>query len=85
MQVDKRGRVTIPPEVRAALDVRPGDDLVVTVADGKAILQSRRALIERLKGSWAADDGRSAVDELIAERRAEAAVEDAAIERLRSR
>lgn len=84
MQVDKRGRVTIPPEVREALKMHPGDVLEVTMENGKAVLESRRALTERLKGCWAADDGRSAVDELIVERRAEAAADEAAIERAQS-
>ena len=64
--------------------MHPGASLELTMESGKAVLESRRALTERLKGCWAADDGRSAVVELIDQHRAEAAAADAAIKRTQS-
>ena len=73
--VDPRWRVTVPPDVRAALGLAPGDDVVFTVADdGQATVVSRRSLIDALRG---AGRGAGAVDDLLAVRRAESAREAA--------
>ncbi|WP_092867413.1 AbrB/MazE/SpoVT family DNA-binding domain-containing protein [Quadrisphaera sp. DSM 44207] len=73
-QVDGRWRLTVPPDVRAALRLAPGEDVVFTLDDrGGARLVSRRALIAELRGSGGEP---GAVDELIARRREEAARED---------
>lgn len=83
-QMDARGRVTIPPDVREALNFHPGDELVVTIEAGRAVLESRRDLVARLQGSWAPVVGRDLAQELIGERREAAAVESAEIERSRT-
>ena len=38
VQVTSRGAVTLPPSVREALAVRPGDPLVVSIEGGRIVL-----------------------------------------------
>jgi bifunctional DNA-binding transcriptional regulator/antitoxin component of YhaV-PrlF toxin-antitoxin module len=73
--------VVIPVELRRALGIGPGSTLVAHVEDGnRLVLEDRRAIAERLRGSWGQmPAGRSAVQELLEERRAEAALEDASL------
>lgn len=69
------GRIVIPAEYRRALGMCVGDRLFVEIVDGELRILTARQAIKRaqaLFGSSAAEDGRSFVDELIAERRAEA-------------
>lgn len=71
------GRVVIPAEMRAALGVAPGDTLIARVEDGELSLMSQKTAVRRaqkLVRSFV-PEGVSLVDELIAERRAEAARE----------
>ena len=77
LTVGERGRLVIPAELRRLLGIAPGDTLVAHVDDGgRLVLEDRRAAAYRLLGSWAPmPDGRSAVDELLEERSAEAALE----------
>jgi AbrB family looped-hinge helix DNA binding protein len=79
LTVGERGRVVIPAELRRALGIGPGSTLVAHLEDGnRLVLEDRRAIAERLRGSWGPmPAGRSAVDELLEERGAEAALEDA--------
>jgi AbrB family looped-hinge helix DNA binding protein len=74
-----RGRLVLPAAVRRRLHLQPGDRLIVTVnADGEVRLVSAREQARRLNGLYRdLAPGRSLVDELIAERRAEAAREAA--------
>lgn len=79
------GRVTIPVQVRRAAGIEPGHTLVVYVEHGRVVLEERSHLLARIQEEVrAADEAAghtgSAVDELIAERRAEAAREAAEIE-----
>jgi AbrB family looped-hinge helix DNA binding protein len=39
VQVSPRGGLTLPAEVRNAAGVRPGDTLVVTIEDGRIVLE----------------------------------------------
>jgi AbrB family looped-hinge helix DNA binding protein len=73
-----RGRLVVPAEVRERLHLRPGDTLTLTLeANGTAILHTRASAIARLRGAFKdLSPGRNAVDELIAERRREAAMEE---------
>jgi len=68
-----RGRVVIPAELRERMDLRPGSPLVLVETPDGVILASRsqvRELVQRrLKGP-------SLVEELLAERRAQALIED---------
>jgi AbrB family looped-hinge helix DNA binding protein len=74
-----RGRVVLPAPVRRALGLAAGDQLILTVEpDGAVRMVSAREVAGRLRGLLLdVAPGRSLVDELPAERRAEARREDA--------
>lgn len=76
VQLGPQGRIVIPAHLRKALDLAPGDKLVIH-QDGQSIVLERRAdLVKRMQARFAGiDAGDSLADELIAERRAEAACE----------
>lgn len=79
VKLSEGGRVVIPAEVRRALEVQEGDSLVLDVKDGEIRLYSRREQLRRAQAlfqRYFPPGGVSLVDELIAERRAEAARED---------
>lgn len=66
----------IPSEIRKRLGLKPGDRMALSEDDGELRLRSLDATIDELRGAWAhIAPGRSLVDELIAERREEAARE----------
>ena len=67
-----RGRLVLPAEVRRALELEPGDELVARI-DGDAVrLVSRRTLARRARGALTRlAPGRDLVAELLEERRAE--------------
>ena len=70
-------RVVIPAEYRKALGLRVGDDVIMRLEDGEVRIFTWRQAVRRAQEivrRWIPDD-RSLVDELIAERRAEAARE----------
>jgi AbrB family looped-hinge helix DNA binding protein len=76
------GRVTIPAPLRRAAGIEPGQRLVVSVEDGRVVLESWTHLLARVQRRVAEataghESGILASEELIAERRAEAAREDA--------
>jgi AbrB family looped-hinge helix DNA binding protein len=73
------GRIVIPAEMRRALGIGPGSTLVATLEDGgRLVLEDRQAAARRERGSWKAlAGGRDLVADLLAQRRAEAALEDA--------
>jgi AbrB family transcriptional regulator, stage V sporulation protein T len=71
-KVDQNGRVLLPAEVRRALGLRQGSELLVTLEDGgRLVLSTPTGAWARLQALY---DGPPAVvvDELLAERRAEA-------------
>lgn len=74
--VDERGRLVIPGAVRQALDMNPGDAVLLDIdGDELRIVSARRqraAVAQRLRGAVKSGDS---VDELIAGRRREAARE----------
>ncbi|HEY2763444.1 MAG TPA: AbrB/MazE/SpoVT family DNA-binding domain-containing protein [Pseudonocardiaceae bacterium] len=78
MTVNEQGRVTIPAQVRRAAGIEAGVPLVVYVEDGRVVIETREQLASRIRrdvaAAWTGDG--SAVEELIADRRAEAARED---------
>ena len=45
--VDKRGRVTIPIEIRSRLAIKPGSRLEVSVEDGRIVLRPTHRLRAR--------------------------------------
>lgn len=69
----QQGRVVIPAEVRAALDLQPGESLHLHVEDERLVLERPRRAAAQLRGLARAVTGRSLLDELLAERRAEVA------------
>jgi AbrB family looped-hinge helix DNA binding protein len=80
LTVNEQGRVTIPAQIRRAAGIEPGALLVVYVEDGRVVLETREQLAARLRrdvaAAWTGEG--SVVDELLADRRAEAAREDRA-------
>jgi AbrB family looped-hinge helix DNA binding protein len=73
VQLGDRGRLVLPAEIRRRLNLREGDELLVTVQpDGSLRLASPRQAVRETRGLYRARAGnRSLSDELIAERRAE--------------
>ena len=78
--VGDRGRVVLPADIRAELGLEPGMRMLLsTDDDGSLRLQPYRAVAAETQG-WLANlapADESMVDELIADRRREAAAEDA--------
>ena len=74
------GRVVVPKIYREKLGIKEGDEVIWTEIDGQVVLTSRLRQIQRAQELcaqlFARQPERSLVDELIAERRAEAAQED---------
>jgi AbrB family looped-hinge helix DNA binding protein len=75
VSVNDQGRVTIPAQIRQELGLAPGSRLVAYVEDGRLVLEERRHLLTRIQDvvarkAEASGATGSAVDELIADRRA---------------
>ncbi len=76
VQVGAQGRVVIPAALRKALRLKPGDRLVARQEGEGLVLERREAVVKRLQSMFAhIPKDVSLVDELIAERREEAARE----------
>jgi bifunctional DNA-binding transcriptional regulator/antitoxin component of YhaV-PrlF toxin-antitoxin module len=77
LQIGAGGRVVIPAEFRAAMGVAEGDTLSGQVVDGELRLLSKEAAIRKAQElvRQYIPEGVSLVDQLIEERRAEAARE----------
>jgi AbrB family looped-hinge helix DNA binding protein len=78
VKLGRRGRLVIPAEFRKALGLSVGDEITIELRDGELRLRSFGATLERVQAvvrKYVPDD-RSLADELIAERRQEAARED---------
>jgi len=75
--VGDKGRLVIPASIREQFGWETGTELLIVQTEWGIELCTRDALISRLRGSLKSDT--SLVDELIAERRAEAAREDAGL------
>jgi AbrB family looped-hinge helix DNA binding protein len=77
--VADRGRLVLPAEIREKLKIHDGDPVALTLHDdGLVTFQTREVALERFTGMFKhlAKPGRLASDELIAERRREARMED---------
>jgi AbrB family looped-hinge helix DNA binding protein len=76
LKVGEAGRIVIPADMRAAMLVKPGDTVTAQVVAGELRIVSREVVLKRVQaeaGKFKAQHpGVSVVDELIAERRAEA-------------
>lgn len=71
------GRVVIPAEHRRALGLEIGDEVIIRVVDGELHILTRAEAVKQAQAKVRSKvkKGRSLVDELIKERRAEAASE----------
>ncbi|MCH8973472.1 MAG: AbrB/MazE/SpoVT family DNA-binding domain-containing protein [Chloroflexi bacterium] len=86
-KLDKAGRVVIPAAFRKALGVKPGEYLILRIEDGElrawtfehAVRKSQEIIHKYIP------PGRSLVDELIAERRSEAVLEQLDFDEARRR
>ena len=72
-----QGRVVIPAEIRRSLGLKGPTDLLFRLEDGVLTVETVAAAVARAQRLVAdhVDPERSLIDELIAERRAEAAAE----------
>ena len=75
--IGPQGRVVIPAELRRELELEPGETLMAHVESRRLVLERREQILERLRQELraAVPAERSMVDDLIAERREEAARE----------
>lgn len=72
----QQGRLVVPRAVRDLLGLEPGDRLHLVVRDGQVVLSPMRDAVAALQAyASSARAGRSLVDELLEERRREAAAE----------
>jgi AbrB family looped-hinge helix DNA binding protein len=78
VRIGPGGRVVIPAEFRKALGLEIGDDMVMELANGELRLRSFDADLKRVQEivRQYVPEGVSLADELIRERREEAARED---------
>lgn len=77
--LDQAGRLVLPAAVRKALGLKPGSRLILSVEGQVVKLTPMREAIRKAQAILAPyrpKDGHSVVDDLIAERRAEAAREN---------
>jgi len=82
VKMSEGGRVVIPAELREQLQFKQGDQLLMEVKNGALVVTSKVQRIAQMRDEILAampplEARRSLVDELIAERRAEAAKEEA--------
>ncbi|MGK7868561.1 AbrB/MazE/SpoVT family DNA-binding domain-containing protein [Falsiroseomonas sp. E2-1-a20] len=75
VQVDAEGRLVLPEDMRVSLGVQGGGEVTIEAREGRLHLRPSDAAIRRAQALVAAmvPPGHSLADELIAERRAEAA------------
>jgi AbrB family looped-hinge helix DNA binding protein len=78
VRIAQGGRVVIPAEFRKALGLEIGDDMVIELTNGELRLRSFDAALKRVQEIVRryVPEGVSLADELIRERRAEAAREE---------
>jgi len=76
-RLGENGRLVIPAPYRKALGLQTGDEVVLRLVDGELRVMSRRAAIKQVQDLIRSrgGEGRLLSEELLAERRAEAARE----------
>jgi AbrB family looped-hinge helix DNA binding protein len=76
-RLNANGRVVIPAAMRRALDLRPGDDLILRIEDGELRLSTRRQALARARRMIreVIPSDEDLTQSLIDDRRAEAARE----------
>lgn len=73
--VGQQGRLVIPAEIRAALELVPGDRLHAQLVGQRVVLERQQDAVAELRGlASGVPEARSLVDELLAERRLAASV-----------
>jgi AbrB family looped-hinge helix DNA binding protein len=72
MEIGDNGRVVLPKEVRTKLAVGKGDKVLFIIEDDEIKVTTRAALVKKLRGIFARDDGRNLSEELLEDRRKEA-------------
>lgn len=79
-KMSEGGRVVIPVEIRQTLGLKEGDSVLFELRDGEVVITTKKARLERARAlfrTYVPSGDPSLADELIAERRAEAALDDA--------
>ena len=79
LRIGPGGRVVIPADMRQAMGAAEGDTLLASLVDGELRLLSTRSAVVRAQAmvrQFIPPGGPSVVDELIADRRREQALED---------
>jgi AbrB family looped-hinge helix DNA binding protein len=74
VKLGKQGRLVVPAPLRQELGLEMGDELVARAENGRLIFEPKAAVIARLRERFKHVEG-SLADELLAERREEAARE----------
>lgn len=74
VKLGKQGRLVVPAPLRQELGIEMDDELVARVEEGRLIFEPRAAVVKRLRERFKDIKG-SLADELLAERREEAAQE----------
>ena len=76
-KLDAQGRLLVPAEIRERLGMNPGDNLILAADDDELVVLTAQGGWRKAQriGAEYKISGQSMVDELIAERRAEAARE----------
>jgi AbrB family looped-hinge helix DNA binding protein len=85
VKVNEQGRIVIPAPFRERLGIQPGDTIILIDQGDHVELTTSDLMLKQIQAAWAAvvPPGYSVADELIRERRAEAArdaAEEAAVE-----
>lgn len=83
MKMSEGGRVVIPIEIRQSLGLKEGEMVLFELRDGEAVITTQRARLARARAlfrRYVPAGAPSLVDELIAERRAEAAQDETIVQ-----
>lgn len=77
VKIQEDGRILIPAEIRKEIKVKPGEKLLLSTDDGELKILSKMSALEQARSFFAhyIKDGSGLIDELIDERRKEAAKE----------
>lgn len=78
-KMSEGGRVVIPVEIRQTLGLKEGDSVLFELRDGEVVITTKKARLERARAlfrKYVPAGSASLADELIAERRAEAAQDE---------
>ncbi len=77
-RIDTSGRVVIPQAIRTEKELHNGDELVVSIEDGAIVMRTYDLAMQKLQDAYSdgIPDDVSLVDELFADRHAEASREE---------